>query len=595
MGYWAIPPELAWLEWVAGSEITRIDPDDVVKISEVLREIADEILSEAIAEADVAAAAVVNAYPQGDGGEKIAESLRAVIHDDTPKGGTPQNGSIELMGNSFNDLAVSVDDFAGAVHANHLNAIFSLAWLAAEFAMSVFAGPGAGAVQAGAIAATRAAFQFMARWLEGRIVAMLARTFLSDAAKQVVSKLVYEIVQEAIVEVFQGTAQEVAVQGIVIAEGLNSQGWDGAAIWENAWVSALAGGGGGGAGFGLNRAMNRIAPGLMTSRGWRGFTGGAIVGTGAGLAGAFVAAWATGNWDPRSFVGGGVSGALPSGVHGARGHTQHNGPMNYNQEPVRVGTMPGPGSDGTAPVPAPNVAGDSSTNGAGNGNGASNVTGGVNGTGANANGAGSPSTASASAVPSSTADTGQFAGTAGTSDSGAAASSETGGDSAANQQSPASPAVQGNSNSEAAEGGADTSSGEAAAQNGSAASAGANSSAQMGDSTQANADSAHVGGESAQAGGDPARVAGDSAAHADSSAPASSDSSAPDSHSASGRPEGTTASSAPETSSTGAADSGPRASGPASNGTAADGVSPTAQPPGANTGPVGTSLPGAPT
>ncbi|MEV0033987.1 hypothetical protein, partial [Nocardia sp. NPDC050793] len=601
MGYWAIPPELAWLEWVAGSEITRIDPDDVVKVSEVLREIADEILNEAIAEADVAAAAVVNAYPQGDGGQKITESLRAVIHDDTPKGGTPQHGSIELMGNSFNDLAVSVDDFAGAVHANHLNAIFSLGWLAAELALSIFAGPAAGGVQAGAIAATRAAFQVMARWLEGRIAAMLARTFLSDAAKQVVTKLVYEIVQEAIVEVFQGTAQEVAVQGIVIAEGLNSQGWDGAAIWENAWVSALAGGAGGGAGFGLNRAMNRIAPGLMNSRGWRGFTGGAIVGTGAGLAGAFVAAWATGNWDPRSFVGGGISGALPSGVHGARGQTQHNGPMNFNQEPVRVGTLPG--SDGTSPVPAPDVAGDSSTNGAGTGsgdssaggtgagNGASNAngadSGGANGTGANANGPGSPSTTPASAPPSATADTGQFAGNAGTSDSGAGASSETGGDSAANQPSAGAPAAQGNSNSDAAEG--DTSS-EAATQNGSS---GANSPVQTGDSAQANTDSAHAGGDSAQAGGDSARVAGDSAAPADSSAPASSDSSAPESNSPSGRP-GATDSSAPETSSSGATDSGPRASGPASNGAAADGVSPAAQTPGVNAGPVGTSLPAAP-
>lgn len=600
MGYWAIPPELAWLEWVAGSEITRIDPDDVVKVSAVLREIADEILNEAIAEADVAAAAVVNAYPQGEGGQQIVDSLRAVIHDDTPKGGTPQHGSIELMGNSFNDLAVSVDDFAGAVHANHLNAIFSLGWLAAELALSFFAGPGAGAVQAGAIAATRAVFRAMARWLEGRIAAMLARTFLSDAAKQVVSKLVYEIVQEAIVEVFQGTAQEVAVQGIVIAEGLNSQGWDTGAIWENAWVSALAGGAGGGAGFGLNRAMNRIAPSLMNNRGVRGFMGGSIVGAGAGLAGAFVAAWATGNWDPRSFVGGAVSGAGPSGVYGARGTTQHNGPVNFNQDPVRVGTLPGsgPAADGTSPVPAPNTADGTGTTGAADGggangggtNGAGTTGAGTNGAGANANGgsdAGSPSTTSASAGPSTSADAGQYAGDTGTSDSGAAATSQTGGDSAAGQQS-AAPGGQGNANSGANEGNTDTSNGGSAAQNGSAPAAGAHSVAPSGDSAQMGADSAQAGGGSVSTGG------ADSAAHTDSPASVASDSAVPEGDSAAdGRPiaDGST----PGTSAVGVPDSG---TGTGTTGAAVGGASPAAQAPGAapvNAGPVAAGMPGAPT
>ncbi|MCP2289333.1 alpha/beta hydrolase [Nocardia amikacinitolerans] len=597
MGYWAIPPELAWLEWVAGAEITRIDPDDVVKVSAVLREIAEEILSEAIAEADVAAAAVVHAYPQGEGGQQIVDSLRSMIHDDTPKGGTPQHGSIELMGNSFNDLAVSVDDFAGAVHANHLNAIFSLSWLAAELALSFFAGPGAGAVQAGAIAATRAVFRAMARWLEGRIAAMLARTFLSDAAKQVVSKLVYEIVQEAIVEVFQGTAQEVAVQGIVIAEGLNSQGWDTGAIWENAWVSALAGGAGGGAGFGLNRAMGRIAPSLMNNRGVRGFTGGAIVGAGAGLAGAFVAAWATGNWDPRSFVGGAISGAGPSGVYGARGQTQHNGPMNFNREPVRVGTLPGsgPAADGTSPVPAPNAVDGTGTNGGGaNGggtNGAGTTGAGTNGSGANANGgsdAGSPSTTAASSGPSGSADTGQYGGTAGTADTGAGSSGEAAGDSAASQQS-AAPAGQNATNSAADEGSSNSSTGDSAAQNGGAPAAGAHSVAPNGDSGQVGADSGQAGGGSAQAGAD-------SGAHAGHSATAAADSAAPEGSSAASEhrvADGST----PGTSAAGVTDSGTPLSGTGATGAAVGGASP-AQALGAaavNAGPVGAGMGGAPT
>ncbi|MEV4124616.1 hypothetical protein [Nocardia sp. NPDC049707] len=450
MGYWDIPPELAWLEWVAGSEITHVDPDDLVVISAALREIGDEILREAIGEADSAASSVVNAYPQGDGGAKMTATLRSMIHNDTPAGKEPDHGSIELMGNSYKELADAVDSFAGEVHSNHLNAIFSLGWLAVELAWALSGGPAAPFLEAGAIAATRLAFRTMGEWLASRIARMLGQRFLSDAARRAIAKVVYEIIQEAAVEVFQGTVQEVAVQGIVISEGLQD-GWRAGQIWENAWVSALAGGVGGGAGAGFNHLLPR---GLQGG-GWRGALGGGLVGIGAGLAGATAAALATGQWDPRAFTGGGLSGAGPSAAHGYRGRDQYGGgPMNFNnQTPSRVGTqpaagpnVPGPTTDGTAPTTAPADRNSTGTNGTGtngagtNGagtNGAGNNGGATNGAGTNGSSATGANGNGSSGTPTSAAGASGATATTGANTDGAPAASSNGADSSGANAAPA--------------------------------------------------------------------------------------------------------------------------------------------------------------
>ncbi|WP_220139580.1 toxin glutamine deamidase domain-containing protein [Nocardia sp. GTS18] len=198
-----------------------------------------------------------------------------------------------------------------------------------------------------------------------RLARAIAHTITTNVTEEVLErisvKLVYETVQESLVELGQGTSQELAVQHIQNTTG-HINGYDWKAVGLNAGISAIAGGVGGATGFGLGRKLPTTNGGLTGAR------NGATTGAGAGLAGATAAYLATGaftgqwDFDPRSFTGGAASGAGPSAIHGYRGHTDNAGPMNYTGNTTRAGN----------PSPTNNT----ETN-TGNGNGAGSGTAGT--------------------------------------------------------------------------------------------------------------------------------------------------------------------------------------------------------------------------
>lgn len=358
-----IPGWLQWLEWVAGTDWPEGNEDLQQQLGQDVEAVADQIRGTVVPAVERAVDAVLVGYPDGDGAEQIKQELDKLV---------PQ---LEQLADSYDKMGQSAAEHATQIRSNKLNGIIALAWLAAELAYAAFLGPAAPAAQAGALAATQIAFRWLGTRLLNAIGSIVGKMAISHTAKAIVTKVVYEIVQEAIVEVLQGTSQELAVQGLNMADGFQDHmKWR--EVGQNAAISAIAGGVGGGAGHGMHNLMGRTS--LGNDR-WGGMAKGAIVGAGAGLAGAggaYVSTGAiTGQWelDPRMLTGGALSGMGPSMVHGWRGSSDYGGgPMSNTRPTVAVGSMPGTNSagagDGSSAAGVANGSGAVAANGNGPGN-----------------------------------------------------------------------------------------------------------------------------------------------------------------------------------------------------------------------------------
>lgn len=393
-----IPGWLQWLEWVAGTDWPEGNEDLQQQLGQDVEAVADQIRDTVVPAVERAVDAVLVGYPDGDGTEQIKQELDKLV---------PQ---LEQLADSYDKMGQSAAEHATQIRSNKLNGIIALAWLAAELAYAAFLGPAAPAAQAGALAATQIAFRWLGTRLLNAIGSIVGKMAISHTAKAIVTKVVYEIVQEAIVEVLQGTSQELAVQGLNMADGFQDHmKWG--EVGQNAAISAIAGGVGGGAGHGMHNLMGRTS--LGNDR-WGGMAKGAMVGAGAGLAGAggaYVSTGAiTGQWelDPRMLTGGALSGMGPSMVHGWRGSSDYGGgPMSNTRPTAAVGSTPGTNSagagDGSSAVGVANGSGAVAANGNGPGNTATAARG-SQGAGAAADAAGaSANTAVASSNDAATA------------------------------------------------------------------------------------------------------------------------------------------------------------------------------------------------
>lgn len=306
-------------------------------------------------------------YPQGYATGPILEGLENLR--DQAKG----------MAKDFGDLGVGIHDFGGEIVSAKLNGIIGLSWLAGELAWAALMGPAGPFAEQAAIAAARTFFQLIGEKLTFAIGAILRRFITNAGVRTAIAHGLYEALQEGVVEIFQGTTQELGVQAYLIEQEYKD-GFDGEALFQNAWISGFAGAAGGVAGFGLHSGARRLP--WRPDR-WGGLGRGAIVGAGAGAFGALAAwvatGWSTGDWtlDPRMITGGVLGGIGPSMLYGWRGGSDYSGapmtPDDYRRLVVGrqdPGPETGPDEDGTAPTPgatpgsphtpAPDTAGSSS-------------------------------------------------------------------------------------------------------------------------------------------------------------------------------------------------------------------------------------------
>nr|WP_255495522.1 toxin glutamine deamidase domain-containing protein [Nocardia sp. GTS18] len=313
------PSWLEPLEWLVGADWPHGNEDLMWQMGKDLLAAADDAQA-LVPDLEAIVTTVNAAYPQGRGGESILQWIQPLIDGQGPD----KNGSLAHLAQHWTKLATAADSGGDQLQAAKLNFYIAGAWLLTELAWAAAAGPGAPLAHAIVISQARTVFRWMGKKLLTAIGHTVARNVTEEVLERIAVKLVYEIVQESLVELGQGTSQELAVQYIQNKTG-HINGYDWKAVGLNAGISAIAGGVGGAAGFGLGRKLP------TTNGGWTGARNGATTGAGAGLAGATAAYLATGaftgqwDFDPRSFTGGAASGAGPSAIHGYRGNSDFAG------------------------------------------------------------------------------------------------------------------------------------------------------------------------------------------------------------------------------------------------------------------------------
>ncbi|MFD3705577.1 toxin glutamine deamidase domain-containing protein [Nocardia sp. NPDC058658] len=331
MAIWR-PPCAGALSWVAGVQWPEGNEDAMWAMAEDL-EAAAARAREAIQDVIALSNATEVAYPSGRGGDAMRTWLEQFEGED---------GSLEKLALSYQELADSADKFGTELQATKLNYHAGLMWFVAEMAAAALMGPGGLAYQSTVIAMARTFFQRVARAALQRMAALAGRQLSKAAAERVgiiAGALLYETVQESLEEVFQGTAQEYGIQRFQVSQGHLDQ-VDGATVWQNAKISAVAGAAGGLTGGILNNAATKPVGK------WAAAAQGARIGATAGVAGGGAAYVATGliahNWefDPRSITSGAISGAGPGAVNGYQ-NTVDGSSSRPPTSPTTPSTAPG--------------------------------------------------------------------------------------------------------------------------------------------------------------------------------------------------------------------------------------------------------------
>ncbi|MEV6771258.1 hypothetical protein AB0N05_21825 [Nocardia sp. NPDC051030] len=312
------PSWLEWMEWLVGSDWPHGNEDRMWQMGLDLEDVAADA-DGLIGDLDKLLADVRTAYPDGSGGDNILDWLKPLRDGDAD-----HHGSLQELVDNYHSLAKAADDMGDQLQSAKLNFYIAGAWLVGELLWAAATGPFAPEAEAVVISTARVAFRELGEALAKRITKVITDRITNQVVKRLIPKLVYEIGQEALVETFQGTAQEFLVQTIQQQTG-HTDGYDWGAMRDNAIISAIAGGAGGGVG-GLG---GHFLPTDMG--GFKGAFHGAVSGATAGAAGAG-AAWLgggllNGNWDfdPRSLTGGAFSGAAPGSLHGYAGHSGPDG------------------------------------------------------------------------------------------------------------------------------------------------------------------------------------------------------------------------------------------------------------------------------
>ncbi|WP_433561956.1 hypothetical protein ACQP1O_31075 [Nocardia sp. CA-151230] len=342
-----IPGELQWLGWVAGSAWPQGDEDAMWDIASDWSAAARQ-LRDLMPELEAAKKATIAAYPWGDGLEAMVTALNNL--DSGPQ-------SFQALADILDQVSEAADGLGTEIEYTKIMILTSLGMLAVEIALAWCFPPTAPAEEAAATLVTRVAVRILGE----RAVSAIA----SYAAKLGVAALARFLAKHVVVSTVLGAGQDVAIQGLQIAEG-HRRGMDWERVGMTAFTAAAAGAVGGPAGEIFGRAATRLP---FAGNPFGNAVRGALVGTGAGIAGAF-ASWGVGGlptlitegttdgwtWDPRLLTSATSYGVLTGGTKGFRLPTCGGvHPGSFEAPSGARMNMPTRG-DGSAPAPHPETA-----------------------------------------------------------------------------------------------------------------------------------------------------------------------------------------------------------------------------------------------
>ncbi|MFI6165464.1 hypothetical protein ACIBCN_01640 [Nocardia sp. NPDC051052] len=306
-----LPPELRWLGWIAGGAWPEGDEDKAWAVSDAYKNAA-AALRTVIPDIEDAKRTAVAAYPEGTGGENIAEMFDLMLKGDQ---------SMETLAHYMEQISDAAFDFGTQIEAAKLMTILSLVALAIEIAWAWVFPPTAAAVQAAEEVATQSIVRTLARQLQQRITAKVVQIF-GEKFAGFAKNWILKIIEAALIS----GGLDAAVQLGQMAKG-HRKHFD----WKE--FGASVGSAGLGAPFGriganfLNKQTTKFL-GDRLKNPWVRAGNGAIVGMGSGVIeygfGSVGAAMITGDWagtfgNGAGWVGGAARGGITGGVKGYRG------------------------------------------------------------------------------------------------------------------------------------------------------------------------------------------------------------------------------------------------------------------------------------
>ncbi|MGF6887214.1 hypothetical protein ABIA39_004348 [Nocardia sp. GAS34] len=328
-----LPSYLQWLGWVAGSAWPEGDEDRMWGIADTWNTAAQE-LRDMLPEVSNAKAQTIAAYPWGNGSEVMTAALNKL--DDG------NDDSIQHLADIFGEVGESAFDLGTEIQYTKIMIISSLGLLAVEIAVAWGFPPTAAITEAIETAVTRTAIRILGKEAVERIGEFVEKRLLGAMMKFLAEHVLFSTVI--------GTAQDFGIQwGQDIAGTRHGIDWK--QVGVTALESAVAGAVGGPAGEVFDKGLSKIAlpEGVIANALGRTLKG-AVVGTGAGIAGG-LAAWGTGGffygwqWDNHLLTSTASFGTLVGGSKGFRGQDAGTSPFGKAEVPDAAGI----GGDGSVP------------------------------------------------------------------------------------------------------------------------------------------------------------------------------------------------------------------------------------------------------
>lgn len=334
-----IPGYLQWVSYLAGEKWPEGDETAMRRIGDAWTSHAGQ-LRDIIPELEALTQDVKDVIV-GESAQAIEDEFVKMFSGDY---------AVAKLADGMEGLGKLADATALQIEYSKYSIIGTLAVAAAEIIWAVASSWATGGGSLGLIpiaqAIARLAIALTQRELRQLIMRRLAQSLTTSAIRQLVShsggRIAIAAVKEAIQETAQGVGQELAVQGLQIAQG-NRDGYDRSQLGATTWQSALGGALGGGTHATFGATTNRMFGEAATRADGaiRGGVGGYLSGL-VGNGGTMLAAG--GEFSAAGFFGGAATSGISSGIHGSNVQTSAGGTTG-GSSPVGAGiTGAGPGA-----------------------------------------------------------------------------------------------------------------------------------------------------------------------------------------------------------------------------------------------------------
>lgn len=306
-----IPGYLQWVSYLAGEKWPEGDETAMFRLGDVWASHADQ-LRDLIPDLDAVTQETLSVIV-GQSAQAIEDQFVKMFSGDY---------AVSKLADGMDGLGALASNTGTQIQYTKYNIIASLAVAAVEIAWALASSWATWGASLATIpitqAITRAATAVAQRILLKAILRKLAESVATSTIRKLLAKeighIAMHVMREAIEETIVGAAQELAVQGLQVAQGTRD-GINGKQLFDTTWQSGLGGAIGGATNLGFRGASNRMFgnPAGRLDGAFRGGVGGYLSGL-AGNGGTMLVAG--GEFTAAGFFGGAATSGVTGGIRG---------------------------------------------------------------------------------------------------------------------------------------------------------------------------------------------------------------------------------------------------------------------------------------